>query len=1457
MSYLKSVFTLTFFTFLSFTLYGQLGDVSEGCATLEVKFTAPSGSTYFWEFGDGATSTQRNPTRNYVNPGTYTVTFRNSAGGTVLATEDIKVYEKPTISFVGDPQGGCVPLTTNLTNNSTVDPNINITGFRWTFGDGNSGTGNPISHTYNTPGSFKVSLALQSDMRGCSVTGEVDDFITTSALVASFTADDLTACAAPLTVNFTNTTPNPSNNLTYSWDLGNGATSTLENPPAQTYTQEGSYNVILSATDPDGCVSTFTQIVNIGSPLVGFNILDTLCSGEAILMDNTSSNGSYLWNFGAGANPMTSTDRNPVVEFFNQQNYNISLTVTDPDGCSNDTTITVFVDMVFANFVSDPVYSCNLPQEFTYTPNATNIDSTIWTFNDMSQSNDMIGTFTVEGDTTTYGRNGERVINTTLTVFNDRGCKGFFERADTVHAPNALFTLDTTMGCAPLTVTFFDSLSTSNEAIVNYTYVWGDGAQDTYTNTDPVTHTYTAPGDYLPFLIIENAAGCRDTSYEIPVYVGEGVMADFTVSQTTICPGDTVSFMGTGDMTIDAWHFDVEGGRLSHCADDANPSWIFESMTGTMDVDLTVLYNGCPTTVSKSDFITVNGPIAQIDYMIDCDAPFDVVFEDQSMDATTRLWTFGNNTNSSIANQTVTYDDEGDYQVILESTNDMSGCPTSYDTVMVSIRDIKAEFTLEDTYCIGEMFDMDASMSNGVNGDCWKGYTWFPSDTRPITTQDESIEYAWSGRDTQYLELIVEDINGCKDTLRDTTLVIETVANFEFAPNPICTPNEVNFTDLSTSDTTLVMWTWTFGDGNVDSMNQNTSHIYGAGEEFSLPDGTFQVNLLVEDATECTSDTTFVLDIYSPAIFLIVPDDTHCVGDIVNFSATDQTNQGSFLTYEWFFDGQPLGITGNSGSVPVTQAGEFDLRVEFTEDATGCKQFRTKKIFVQDYPDATFTSPADNNPINCAGQIDFTGVNTNPASALGSGAYSWDPDDGSQLGRNFGAFSHSYSRGTYTMTLFLETTFGCKDTFMRDYTFVEPAGTLVASDIEICPGDEVDFSVADTMDVNTFRIDYGDGTTDENMLSTSHVFSGGQDVYQVVLVMEQDFGNLTCEATDVVNIRVENIDASFMPDRMSYCPNDEVLFTLNDPSLDDPAYEFMWNFGDNTGISTDRNPSHTYSMTGVYTVTLTVKNIALGCEDTKTAVVNVNGNLSLGIEGDTTICNGDFTDLVVISGASGGITSDWTISWSPSVSSDFTLVDNPSRTTTYTATVTDQNLCMDEITINVIVSDTIAVPIDTLTKVIGESGRNNSIALDSLNSSLANFDIMWSPSGLDETDLLKPVLTNGIGEADFVRYIATVSNDCDEKEYVRDVRVLSLPNIFSPNGDSRNANFNILGDYNQEDIASFKIFNRWGQVIYDNDNPNTGWDGTYKDKDQPVGVYVYVVELTSGDIVSGDVTLLR
>jgi len=98
------------------------------------------------------------------------------------------------------------------------------------------------------------------------------------------------------------------------------------------------------------------------------------------------------------------------------------------------------------------------------------------------------------------------------------------------------------------------------------------------------------------------------------------------------------------------------------------------------------------------------------------------------------------------------------------------------------------------------------------------------------------------------------------------------------------------------------------------------------------------------------------------------------------------------------------------------------------------------------------------------------------------------------------------------------------------------------------------------------------------------------------------------------------------------------------------------------------------------------------------------------------------------------------------------------------------------------------------------------------------------------------------------------------KREVLPIEDIVIPNIFSPDGDNRNPIFRPIISP-KATLLDMKIYNRWGQLIYNNDSNQIGWDGRFSGSDQPIGVYVYQIsiEMPNGQIVPrfGDVTLMR
>lgn len=89
---------------------------------------------------------------------------------------------------------------------------------------------------------------------------------------------------------------------------------------------------------------------------------------------------------------------------------------------------------------------------------------------------------------------------------------------------------------------------------------------------------------------------------------------------------------------------------------------------------------------------------------------------------------------------------------------------------------------------------------------------------------------------------------------------------------------------------------------------------------------------------------------------------------------------------------------------------------------------------------------------------------------------------------------------------------------------------------------------------------------------------------------------------------------------------------------------------------------------------------------------------------------------------------------------------------------------------------------------------------------------------------------------------------------------LLIPNAFTPNNDGTNDIFRIRNFSNQR-LLEFKIFNRWGTILFHTQDPKGGWDGTFKGNPQPMGVYGYVIRIAYSDSVvetyKGTITLIR
>ena len=573
-----------------------MGTPQTGNLPLAVAFTDLSTgnpSTWKWDFGDGGTSTQENPSHTYTKAGTYTVrlTVTNAFGtSTKIRSGYISTGMPPVADFTSGARTGAAPLTVAFTDTSTGGP----TSWTWEFGDGSSSTLRNPTHTYAVAGTYTVTLTARNAYGSDTATKE--GYVTAGGLpVAEFTADQRVG-PAPLTVKFTDLSSG--NPTAWSWNFGDGATSTEQNP-THVYQLEGSYDVTLTATNAygsdtitktataEGCLPGATGYITVGrAPMADFSANPTTGSAPLAVAFTDKSSGpsprTYHWDFGDGS---TSPDTNPSHTYAANGVYTVTLTVTNPFGTDSATKtelIRVGAGPV-ADFVGTPQTGL-LPLAVAFTDQSTGNPATWrWEFGDGAISSD-------RNPSHTYTKAGTFTVRLTVTNAFGSSTKTRSGYITTGMPPTADFTSGARAGPVPLSVAFVDA---SKGGPTSWSWSFGDGSSSTLRNP---THVYTVAGTYTVSLTVKNAYGTDTATKAGYVSAGGKPRADFTADERRGVRPFTVHFtdLSAGNPTAWAWNFG--DGTTST---EENPVHVYQN-EGSYDVTLTVSNSYGSDTVMKT-----------------------------------------------------------------------------------------------------------------------------------------------------------------------------------------------------------------------------------------------------------------------------------------------------------------------------------------------------------------------------------------------------------------------------------------------------------------------------------------------------------------------------------------------------------------------------------------------------------------------------------------------------------------------------------------------------------------------------------------------------------------------------------------------------------------------------------------------------------------------------------------
>jgi PKD repeat protein len=508
--------------------------------------------SYAWDFGDGGTSTDANPTHTFATTGQFTVTLTvTNAAGSDSETATIDIQEALQAPAAGISAPPTATVNTEVQFSSTSQGQVDT--YAWDFGDGSTSTDANPTHTFATTGQFTVTLIVSNAAGSDSETTTIDVQEALQAPVAGFNAP------SPVTVNipvqFTNSSQGQID--TYVWDFGDGNTSTDANP-THTFATTGQFTVALTVTNAAG-TDTDSATIDVQAPLqapvASFSVPSPATVNTAVQFTSSSQGqvDTYVWDFGDGG---TSTDANPTHAYTSTGQFTVSLTVTNNAGSDSETATIDIQESLQAPVASLDVpatATVNTEVQFTSTTQGQ-VDSYTWDFGDGNSSTDA-------NPTHTFASTGQFTV--ALTVTNAAGTDTETVTVDVqaaVEAPVASFS-------APTTATVNTDVpfaSTSQGQVDSYAWDFGDGG--TSTDANPV-HQFAAAGQYTVTLTVTNVAGSDS----------ETAVVDVQAAAPQVNITGEFAFVTNRDGNNEIYVVNADGSNpvnvSSNGADDTDPAW--------------------------------------------------------------------------------------------------------------------------------------------------------------------------------------------------------------------------------------------------------------------------------------------------------------------------------------------------------------------------------------------------------------------------------------------------------------------------------------------------------------------------------------------------------------------------------------------------------------------------------------------------------------------------------------------------------------------------------------------------------------------------------------------------------------------------------------------------------------------------------------------------------------------
>jgi gliding motility-associated-like protein len=846
---------------------------------LTVQFTnlSQGASGYRWEFGDGTTSVLENPSKTYNRRDSFfvrlTATSPEGCSSTLFIRNFIIINE-PVITILADPQGGCLPFTTNFSIQKTGPGTI--TDIFWDFGNGNTFQGiNPPRQTYFTAGTFTVTATISFSDGNCQQRTIITRFSAgnpPSAFSGTISSSEI--CANSI-VKLSATGGAGAN---FTWDMGNGEIITGRSTEYN-YRIPGNYTIKLTATN-SGCPVTITVgQIKVNPPATSF-IISTLCGGLTVNFRNTSEDATTsIWDFGDGGSKETNNNSNVSHTYATYGLYNVRLIAFNSgSGCSDTISRVIDLREDRPQLKLNSQMGCS-PLKVNFRDTSGNFRGFRWELPDTTLSGNNRSIFLTEPG----------AYSVTVYTLDEQGCRDTFRFKDIIKVvkPEAGFQFNPLGGCAPITVNFNDT-SKSVFTTIN-SWIWDFGGLGNSTQKNP-SFTFSLTDTVPITLIVTDNLGCKDTATsEIPVSFPK---AQFSADFNSICTKTRFPIQNQSFGVALQYFWNFGNGTVST---EPDPQPIY-NQEGEYTVSLLVIDdNQCRDSLSITNFVKVENFVYDFsaDNMFKTCPELITLFSISPSDIlyNQTIWDFGNgNTSTDTSRFPVNiYTEAGTYNVAL-ILEDFRGCrDTIVKPAFIRVEGPSGKFIVEpDSGCVPLDVVIQAEIKNSrVN-------FWDFGDGRSLldTSNLTTIELTYKNPGRTATSLVLDDGQGCVVLVNGPTVFVSYV-DAEILPSTFvsCNQEEVIFTDISLTRrfSPIVNRVWNLGDGTTALDDSIITHQFEI-----LNTRPFTVKLTATNSFGCFDTDSAIISVYTEPPLETDGDKVICLGDEV------QLNASGVAFYEWF-----------------------------------------------------------------------------------------------------------------------------------------------------------------------------------------------------------------------------------------------------------------------------------------------------------------------------------------------------------------------------------------------------------------------------------------------------------------------------------------------------------------------------------------------------------------------------